>query len=228
MKNLEPTPQKIKKEREKGNLLKLDFLSGSIGFFTSCLITFLYCDSKMLPLIYELFSTYKLELVKNLTTVAAVAAAISAISYFSVCSLVNIVANKGLWMRKQKTFELASNIKTILISVRKALLQLIFMVSFTVIVFISIYTYIGSTSNLAWFLFVVAVLFIFLLVSIELALEPVFYKKKLMMDHKELHDEIKETEGDPLTKAAQKHAHRVMLYEEVRARISSCKLIIVG
>lgn len=228
MKNLEPTPHKVQKEREKGNLLKLEFLAGTVGFAASVAIAYVWFKSDFTHFVGRILTSLKLDggSAINLVTQAGFTCLAAAALYFFTATTVGIISNKGIWLRKKREFEIASNIKTVFISTRKALLQLIFMVSFIVVVFFLLEN--REISNLPKTITGISILCLGLLLLLELILEPVLYRKKLMMDYKELHDEMKENEGDPLVKSAQKNAHKVMLYEEVRARVKACKFIVVG
>jgi flagellar biosynthesis protein FlhB len=53
-----------------------------------------------------------------------------------------------------------------------------------------------------------------------------FYKQ-LRMSLQEVRDEYKEDEGDPHTKAARKHEHRMLLFSEVEKRVKKSKVVVV-
>jgi len=53
-----------------------------------------------------------------------------------------------------------------------------------------------------------------------------FYKQ-LKMSLQEVRDEYKEDEGDPHTKAARKHEHRMLLFSEVEKRVKKSKVVVV-
>ena len=51
--------------------------------------------------------------------------------------------------------------------------------------------------------------------------------KQLKMSLQEVRDEYKEDEGDPHTKAARKHEHRMLLFSEVEKRVKKSKVVVV-
>lgn len=53
-----------------------------------------------------------------------------------------------------------------------------------------------------------------------------FYKQ-LRMSLQEVRDEYKEDEGDPHSKAARKHEHRMLLFSEVEKRVKKSKVVVV-
>ncbi len=209
MKNFEPTDHKIKKDKEKGNLLKFDLLETFIFF--SCATSTILIWNKNFFYSFSLFRA----LFGGLLGIG-----VSCI----ILILVRIIINKGVWIKRENKFEFGSNFKTFFKGFRKALLIGIFVVAYLVLVFNSV----SDLSSLLKKVLSLGTLLLVLILVFEVIIESIMYRKSLMMDAKELKDEQKELEGDPLIKSAIKQAHKVMLYEEVVARIRSCKYIVVG
>ncbi|MCS6893236.1 MAG: EscU/YscU/HrcU family type III secretion system export apparatus switch protein [Deltaproteobacteria bacterium] len=215
MKNFEPTEQKIRKEKSRGHLLRLDFTEAVISILLGLVNTYFCCSSQtnvftpkdMIPSIAQIALTF-------------------GVTYSSVSILFKILLNKGVWIKKERSFQFANNFKTFFTYVRKALLITLCLLLFLIVAFYGLTVQLFS--NFLGLLFLCSSGLVCIACLTEILLEPVLYRNKLKMDYKELKDEIKETEGDPHVRSELKRQHRIMLFEEVRARVQQCKFIVIG
>jgi flagellar biosynthesis protein FlhB len=227
MKNFEPTERKIQKEKEKGNLFKLEITKSTLAVFFTLLLIYLLINladtSFFQPSQISPKDLLKMSREFTVTTLALIA------SQSLVSILFDALINKGIWLRKEKRFGVFSNIKSFFTQCRRALLSLWYMLLFVIIVFIHLGSLqISSYPAAAWSLVLVLLALLFLAAVIEIVVERIYYLRSLRMDLKEIKDEFKETEGDPLIKAELQHQHKVMLYEEIKLRLKSTKVIVVG
>ncbi|MCX7953233.1 MAG: EscU/YscU/HrcU family type III secretion system export apparatus switch protein [Deltaproteobacteria bacterium] len=180
MKSFEPTEHKIRKEKKRGNLLKMEFTASIIGMVCQLgLILFLaknYILDSINSLVdnsFDLPSRIKL-LIGNLFS--SILISTSTFAAFQV--LIFVILNKGLWTRSESRFQPGGNFKTFFSSFRKALIQLVFMVLFTlVVVFVCRQ---GILTQKEVIVVSIVGLGLFLcLCFLEISIEPVLYKKKL-------------------------------------------------
>jgi flagellar biosynthetic protein FlhB len=71
-------------------------------------------------------------------------------------------------------------------------------------------------------------MFLLLIAAVGYFLARWRFLKGLRMNLQELKDEHKENEGDPHSKAARKHEHRMLLMSEVEKRVKRSKVVIVS